>query len=111
MISLSGAISIRQASQWPLLRTLRHIGRVVERGGELQGPKVKWRQGGWEGEGGTAKSIKEARGRLKKTKAEKRRYRVRKTERVRWVKKTKTERDRARFRLSHLGTKIWMETK
>lgn len=64
MISLSEAISIRQTSQWPLLRTRRHtsrgvegggdrqISRVVERGGELQGPKVKWRQGfGREGKG------------------------------------------------------------
>lgn len=92
MISLSGAISIRQASQWPLLRIRRHISRgveggggrpisrVVEGGGELQGPKVKWRQGGWRGEGGRAKGTKEAGGRLKKTRTEKRRYRVRETE-------------------------------
>lgn len=84
MISLSGAISIRQASQGPLLRTGRHtsrgveggggrqISRVVEGGGELQGLKVKWRQGGWEGEGGRAKGTKETGGRLKKTKAKKR---------------------------------------
>lgn len=30
---------------------------------------------------------------------------------VTWMKKTKTERDRARFRLSQSATKIWMETK